>query len=103
MDLNPQILDWTRAHGPYELASHCLANNANILILLNAWLDSKKEPAEAHDWYTLDYWAARLFPLWTDEKGVDPETGAAKPSTTEKEGRKETVVVICNRNGEENG
>jgi protein N-terminal amidase len=103
MDLNPQIRDWQREDGPYELASHCLSNRANLLILLNAWLDSKEEPEEAHDWRTLNYWAGRLRPLWTDENS---EVATAEPSSTRKDDKhsgRETVVVICNRTGEENG
>lgn len=103
MDLNPQIQDWQREDGPYELASHCLSNKANLLILLNAWLDSNEEPEEEHDWHTLNYWAGRLRPLWTDENS---EVAAAEPSSTKKDDKhssRETVVVICNRNGEENG
>jgi len=100
MDLNPQIRDWQRQEGPYELVSHCLSNKVNLLVLLNAWLDSKEEPDEAHDWHTLNYWAGRLEPLWTDENS---EVAAAEPSSTSKDSGRETVVVVCNRNGEENG
>lgn len=119
MDLNPQIGDWTLSHGPYEMAYHCLSNNANVLVLLNAWLDSGKNNEEASDWSTLNYWAARLQPLWIDDtengEAHDSNSEAGDPShpsipslapdgvDTSKSKGKETIVVICNRSGEENG
>jgi len=104
MDLNPQIPDWTAAEGPYELADYAIANKANVLLLLNAWLDSGKELDEPNDWHTLNYWAARTRPLWTDGKGdasSDEEDHEPDPETAES--GDETIVVICNRSGEENG
>ncbi|KAH9480730.1 Protein N-terminal amidase [Psilocybe cubensis] len=100
MDLNPQTEAWTTEKGPYELADYAKSKNANILVLLNAWLDSKKEVEEASDWQTLNYWAARTRPLWTDGKGDkidDPEQ-----ENPEEHGH-EMVVVVCNRSGGENG
>jgi len=91
MDLNPfPPADWRGTEGPYELASHAWSNGTNVLVLLNSWLDSGHDPADAHDWHTLNYWAARLRPLWDIDTG---NTGA----------RKQTLVVICNRTGTENG
>jgi len=114
MDLNPQNDDWRASDGPYEIASHCLSNKANILILLNAWLDSGEDREEACDWSTLNYWAARLRPLWDVEDGnSDHESESDEPSppstfrtnsVNESDSKgKETIVVICNRCGEENG
>ncbi|PPQ80441.1 hypothetical protein CVT25_001768 [Psilocybe cyanescens] len=99
MDLNPQIEEWTSATGPYELADYAKFKNANVLVLLNAWLDSKQEVDESSDWQTLNYWAARTRPLWTDGKGDQVDVPETDP---EKQGP-ETVVVVCNRSGGESG
>lgn len=78
-----------------------------MLILLNAWLDSgvqlykanepddvkleSEEMSDNTDWNTVNFWAARLRPLWTqDEEHSKPV-------------EKTTAVVICNRTGEEKG
>jgi hypothetical protein len=108
MDLNPRLDDWTRSDGPYEIASHCLSNKANVLILLNAWLDSEKDRDEAYDWSTLGYWADRLQPLWADNvKNGDNDTESDGPSSSpiraDRDNGRETIVVVCNRCGEENG
>ena len=108
MDLNPQIPEWRLAEGPYEIADYCISKKANLLILLNAWLDSGKETEEVNDWSTLNYWAARLRPLWTDGSegsASEDDTSEDQPdSKADSEQRgDETVVVICNRSGEENG
>lgn len=113
MDLNPQIDDWTRHDGPYELASHCLANKANVLVLLNAWLDSGNDLEESSDWSTLNYWAARLQPLWAgdeEDRSDDHDSESEEAPTSTANGvdesgskGKETIVVVCNRSGEENG
>ena len=133
MDLNPQIPEWSRAHGPYEIADHCISTKSNLLILLNAWLDSGKELDETHDWSTLNYWALRTRPLWSngndsdssssDEKlGISNEeqgtSGEEQGISDEKQGtldqdqdtptsdppsNNETLVIICNRTGQENG
>ncbi|KAJ6583969.1 carbon-nitrogen hydrolase [Mycena vulgaris] len=88
MDLNAQPPhSWTIKEGPYELADYCLAEKTNLLVMLNAWLDSGEEPEDEHDIYTLDFWAERLRPLWLE----------SSPSSHE------TVVVVCNRGGTENG
>lgn len=91
MDLNAQPpAVWDTLDGPYELARHHLASKSGILILLNAWLDSEQNPEDEVDEQTINYWSIRLRPLWSKEEvGVDD--GA------------ETMVVVCNRTGEENG
>lgn len=109
MDLNPQIPDWSLAHGPYEIADHCISKKSNLLVLLNAWLDSGKEPEETHDWSTLNYWAARTKPLWSN--GIDDddsdfsreEQDASEQPLVSNPPANETIVVVCNRTGQENG
>ena len=128
MDLNPQPpAVWTDlAHGPYELAAHCAARGARVLVLLNAWLDSGADAAARVDWQTVNYWAMRLRPLWaaseegegdsdSDDEGsgdeVDEDEVAALGIAGEARvdgdaGRSlgdEILVVICNRCGEEHG
>ncbi|TDL22151.1 hydrolase [Rickenella mellea] len=104
MDLNPQPpAHWQLKEGPYELASYCLEEVAgkprtNVLLLLNAWLDSKVDPEDEHDYDTLEYWIARLNPLWSDLTQEQKED-----ETVPSEESKDTIVVICNRAGEENG
>ncbi|KAJ7143590.1 carbon-nitrogen hydrolase [Mycena crocata] len=88
MDLNAQPPhEWTIQDGPYELADYCLAEKTNILILLNAWLDSGEEPQDNHDMHTIGFWAGRLRPLWR------------KSALSSQE----TLVVVCNRGGDEKG
>ena len=117
MDLNPQIdSDWWRLNpqadparhlqdGPFEVADLCLSitpekQRTNLLILLNAWLDSNTEPENDYDLHTIHYWHSRLRPLWDKKliKVVDLLRNSEDPSA-----EKETKVVICNRAGEENG
>ena len=101
MDLNVQPpAQWLLEEGPYELADHCIANNTRTLILLNSWLDSGAEETQPKDWITLNYWSSRLRPLW-----VAPSLeGSPYSLTTEPDqSGSETVVLICNRTGEENG
>jgi protein N-terminal amidase len=100
MDLNPQIPDWSLAHGPYEIAHHCISTKSNLLILINAWLDSQKELDETHDWSTLNYWAARTRPLWWNRNESD--SPPQDTSTSDPPGN-ETLVLVCNRTGHENG
>lgn len=79
------------------------------MILLNAWLDSGEDVEDEICSSTLDFWAARLRPLWAkheldisdsdSEDSGEHETG----SQIESEAGEETLVVICNRCGEENG
>ncbi|GJE88441.1 carbon-nitrogen hydrolase [Phanerochaete sordida] len=94
MDLNaqPPAL-WTLEDGPYELAQHCVDARANVLLLLNAWLDSGAPSDDGKDWSTLNFWVARLRPLWAESSagGHGDEDGP------------ETTVIVCNRSGEENG
>lgn len=97
MDLNPQTPQWTSAAGPYELADYCIAKKSNLLILLNAWLDSGDEPDEEKDWGTLNYWAARTSPLWSD-RVLHKDTKAS-----DSDQGHETIVIVCNRSGDENG
>ncbi|KAF5360904.1 hypothetical protein D9756_005059 [Leucocoprinus leucothites] len=97
MDLNPfPPANWQFETGPYELADYCQAQNTDILVLLNAWLDPDREPDDEPSWSTLQYWAARLRPLWYGKCENDTESEALT-------GQKLTTVVICNRTGEENG
>lgn len=95
MDLNPRA-PWTIDGGPYELADHCLKTGSGLLILLNAWLDSEREQDMEVDISTLNYWATMLRPLWS-RMGEDAEP----PQHASEDA--ETVVVVCNRSGVENG
>jgi protein N-terminal amidase len=98
MDLNPQPpAQWTLADGPYELADHCVQTKTDVLVCLNAWLDSERRVEEERDEGTLWYWSARLRPLWAR----DYDDAAQMEQRREKHRR--TVVVLCNRSGEENG
>lgn len=116
MDLNtlPTSPAWTSLEdGPYELAEYALQNNAKVLVLLNAWLYSSQPQDEGddgkHDWNTLQYWAARLRPLWAKtsaSEGTITSDGEAEKDNEEEsdnEAGQETIVVICNRSGTENG
>ncbi|KAK7048713.1 carbon-nitrogen hydrolase [Favolaschia claudopus] len=87
MDLNVHPPHRWAADGPYEVADFCLAQKTNVLILLNSWLDSGEQSEEQFDLFTVNYWADRLRPLWLE----------SSPSS------QETLVVICNRGGDENG
>ncbi|KAJ3546459.1 hypothetical protein NMY22_g2049 [Coprinellus aureogranulatus] len=105
MDLNtlPEN-SWTSLEdGPYELAEYAVQKNSKLLILLNNWLHSSEPPSPQddgkHDWNTLEYWAMRLRPLWAkNEKGSSSGT-----SDSERSKEQETIVVVCNRSGVENG
>ncbi|TFY83194.1 hypothetical protein EWM64_g813 [Hericium alpestre] len=95
-DLNPDG-PWT-LDGPYEVADHCIATKTNLLVLLNAWLDSGADDDSDEDWETLHYWAMRLRPLYIkDEKHHPPNQKA------DAAGGGRIITVICNRCGEENG
>ncbi|KXN82788.1 Protein N-terminal amidase, partial [Leucoagaricus sp. SymC.cos] len=97
MDLNPfPPTDWRLETGPYELADYCHGQNTDVLVLLNAWLDPDSEPDDEPSWSTLQYWAARLRPLWHRMSENDDKVHMSH-------GEKTTTVVICNRSGEENG
>ncbi|KAI0032585.1 carbon-nitrogen hydrolase [Vararia minispora EC-137] len=85
MDLNPAL---DAAHeSVFEVAEHCVREGTTLLVLLNAWLDSREDTDTHEDWCTLQYWAYRLHPLCAEREGA-PE---------------ETLVVICNRTGSEDG
>lgn len=98
MDLNPKSPSWTFDGGPYELADHCLKTESGLLVLLNAWLDSEEEKDMEEDISTMNYWATLLRPLWyrMGNNGEDAES----QNTSEDS---ETIVVVCNRSGTENG
>ncbi|VDB91918.1 unnamed protein product [Peniophora sp. CBMAI 1063] len=80
----------------FELADHCIATRARVLVLINAWLRSSSEAdggdagTEGEDWDTIRYWAHRLRPLYMGGSAADGE-----PS--------EVLVVVCNRVGSEGG
>lgn len=97
MDLNPfPPTDWKLETGPYELADYCQSQETDLLVLLNAWLDPDHEPDDEPSWSTLQYWAARLYPLWRGRNDTEIEGNARSCD-------KATAVVICNRSGDENG
>lgn len=112
MDLNvqpPAVWD-SLSSGPYEIADYCISQRTNLLVLLNAWLDSGEEPEEETDWRTLNYWASRLRPLWAKvaEEGDDAERGSNPLGEGPRDSRgrrlgEEVLVVVCNRCGTENG
>jgi protein N-terminal amidase len=105
MDLNPHPPnEWTSIEGPYELADYCLSKRTNVLILLDAWLDSGNEPDDTHDWHTLKYWSARLRPLWKSDEDalVDSDDGDQQETAQDAPGD-EMIVIACNRCGEEKG
>ncbi|KAF8583336.1 carbon-nitrogen hydrolase [Ramaria rubella] len=86
MDLNPSPpAVWTSKDGPYELASFALDNNTRLLVILCAWLDSKEHTDKPWDTQTVNYWIARLLPLW---RRMD-----------DKQAEQDTIVAICNRSG----
>jgi protein N-terminal amidase len=98
MDLNVQPPDtWSSLEGgPYELATFTRDNQADVLILLNAWLASNQEAVvevepDGPDICVLDYWYTRLRPLWSLEDDGSNQTV------------KDTTVVVCNRCGREDG
>jgi protein N-terminal amidase len=104
MDLNPQPPTlWTLASGPYEIADHCIATKTQLLVLLNSWLDSEEDTEASQDWSTLNYWAARLRPLWQTSSDSIEDKKTPTDSPRAEENGDETIVVICNRTGEENG
>jgi protein N-terminal amidase len=86
MDLNPRAdMD------DHALADHCAREGVRVLVLLNAWLDAAEDEAAqpggaGEGWHTLAFWAARLRPLYAP--GSEPH---------------ETLVVVCNRTGTEEG
>ncbi|KAJ7213910.1 carbon-nitrogen hydrolase [Mycena pura] len=113
MDLNAAPPhDWTREDGPYELADYARARHADVLVLLCAWLDSGEHARQKHDVATLNFWAERLRPLWASSATrmavhePDSRLGAGvEPCASERaaDAVRETLVVVCNRGGAENG
>jgi len=69
---------------------------------LNAWLDSEVEQEVDEDISTLNYWATLLRPLW-DRTGNGENGGEDAESQYNTSEDTETVVVVCNRSGVENG
>ena len=118
MDLNPFREDWTSADGPCELASYCEESptkpRTQVLVILCAWLSQLSDEDADYDLNVLDYWLARLKPLWDGEvsdtesdsnPGNAPESAQTNDRNrqTGNADKNETIVIICNRCGEENG
>ncbi|KAA1469720.1 carbon-nitrogen hydrolase [Dentipellis sp. KUC8613] len=102
-DLNTSEAEtWTLEEGPYEVADHCIATGSNLLIMLNAWLDSEEDADSDEDWRTLNYWAARLRPLWVGEDGDDVPSQGQRRGLAAATGKR-VVAIMCNRGGDENG
>lgn len=96
--------EWSLETGPYEIADYCISQKSNLLILLDAWLDSDKSSADEYDWQNVNYWAARLRPLWVDKSleggfSESEESGYGRDASKDEE----TLVAVCNRFGEELG
>ncbi|KAJ3892913.1 carbon-nitrogen hydrolase [Lentinula edodes] len=131
MDLNAQPpADWKTRGPPYEVAEYALKEDVDVVVMLNAWLDSgedEKDFGDVFDWTTVEFWATRLKPLWVQGgarassllqhdttqvrlSGSDSSAKEQEESKDEEETRGEvcasdrrTIVVICNRTGEEKG
>ncbi|KAI9058223.1 carbon-nitrogen hydrolase [Trametes sanguinea] len=127
MDLNAQPpAVWSDlVSGPYEVAEYCIQQRTRVLVLLNAWLDSRtgkdgkglvahpedgEDADEETDWRTIEYWAMRLRPLWAkvvqEGKELDGRDASEQAQAQDGDGRnpdEELLVVICNRSGTENG
>ncbi|KAJ3920787.1 carbon-nitrogen hydrolase [Lentinula edodes] len=114
MDLNAQPpADWKTRGPPYEVAEYALKEDVDVVVMLNAWLDSgedEKDFGDVFDWTTVEFWATRLKPLWVRLSGSDSSAKEQEESKDEEETRGEvcasdrrTIVVICNRTGEEKG
>jgi protein N-terminal amidase len=105
MDLNPEKdKSWDLLTGPYEIADHCIQSRSNLLIMLNSWLESSPTAAGDEDgaeWDTLEYWAARLRPLWAEEESL--EFNNIKPQDQHPLPPSDTTVILCNRSGSEGG
>ncbi|KAF4617422.1 hypothetical protein D9613_006199 [Agrocybe pediades] len=102
-DINPHEEHGRQDGGPFEIADYCLSKNTDVLVLLNAWTDSKKKLEEDKDWSTLNHWAARMKPLWTDGKDENAELRSGNASEAPQGEGHDTIVVVANRCGEENG
>lgn len=155
MDLNAQPpADWKTRGPPYEVAEYALEEDVDVVVMLNAWLDSGVKHYESKhsddgevmkemkadwgreeedendfddifDWTTVEFWATRLKPLWVQGgassllqhdttqvhlSGSDSSAKEQEESKDEEETQGEvcasdrrTIVVICNRTGEEKG
>lgn len=107
MDLNTRPPGrWTLNKGPYEIADYCIEKKVTVLVLLNAWLDSLRDTHDPIDWSTMNYWAARLRPLWARKGDSEKEEYESDESVSEGEDLAlghETIVIICNRSGQEDG
>lgn len=107
MDLNTRPPGrWTLHNGPYEIAEYCIEKKATVLVLLNAWLDSLRDVHDPIDWSTMNYWAARLRPLWARAGDSEKEEYESDESVSESEDPvlgHETIVIVCNRSGQEDG
>jgi protein N-terminal amidase len=110
---------WSSTNGPFELADYCLEHEVNVLVMVNAWLDSgvvdasgSEEPENLEaDFHTLNYWANRLRPLWARQQ-LEADSGeardgkAAESSASSSDGEldlRRSIIVMCNRIGEEKG
>ena len=90
MDLNPfPPAIWNSREGPYELASFAIDNDTRLVIILCAWMDSRTHTEKPWDLKTVDYWVARLLPLWE--------------RTNNQQAGRDTIVIICNRAGLDGG
>ncbi|KAH7879670.1 carbon-nitrogen hydrolase [Lentinula edodes] len=156
MDLNAQPpADWKTRGPPYEVAEYALKEDVDVVVMLNAWLDSRvkhyesklsddgevmkkmkadwgkeeeneKDFGDIFDWTTVEFWATRLKPLWVQGgassslrqhdtiqarlSGSNSSAKEQKESKDEEEVQggvcasdRRTIVVICNRTGEEKG
>lgn len=107
MDLNTRPPGrWTLHNGPYEIAEYCIEKKVTVLVLLNAWLDSLRDVHDPIDWSTMNYWAARLRPLWARAGDSEKEEYESDDSVSEGEDPvlgHETIVIVCNRSGQEDG
>jgi protein N-terminal amidase len=99
--LNPQSPSWTFNGGPYELADHCLKKRSSLITLLNTRLDSKEEKYMEEDISTMNYRATLLRSLWYGMGNNGSNGKGAGPQNISEDS--ETIVVIYNRSGTENG
>lgn len=95
-------MPWTLEQGPYEVADYCISKKTNLLILLDAWLDSGTDVEDDYDLGNVNYWVARLRPLWINPEVDGGFSEEDSEDASEPEGER-TLVVVCNRFGEENG
>ena len=115
MDLNPQPSNTDDDPPPvyYELAEFAVQKNARILVVLCAWVHSGHSPDSQLDMINTAYWTERVRPLWerpeisVNHAGTSLHPPALGPSTTretlEAVEDRETIVVISNRTGIEQG